>query len=369
LTDQRALRKDSIMHLDELGWDPAWSYHVEEFGEPNLVPGRLAAVDRGRVVALTESGVVAAKWRFPVAVVGEAEGVVPAVGDWGMLRPTANPGALAAVLPRRTLLARGKAEGARAIQPLVANVDLVMVVTGLDRDFSLRRIERFLALARSGSVRAIVVLSKSDLADHLMEDVRQAERAAAGLTVVAASSITGHGVARIRDEIGPGRSAVLVGSSGAGKSTLINRLLGEDHQQTGAVRESDDRGRHVTTRRELLRLPGGGLVIDTPGLRQVGILADETSLLAVFPEIAAVSGQCRFNDCLHLEEPDCVVQEAVRLGDIDVGRLAAYHRLAREQENALRRSSEHQRRAHERSTIGHYRKRMREAHRLKGRED
>ena len=357
------------MFLDELGWDPAWAYYVEELGDPNLVPGRLAAVDRGRVVALTESGAVAAEWRFPVAVTGETEAVVPAVGDWGMIRPTPSPGTLAAVLPRRTLLARGKAEGARTIQPLAANVDVVMVVTGLDRDFNLRRIERFLALARSGSARAIVVLSKSDLAEHLVEVVRQTEKAAVGLTVMAASSITGDGVSSVRDEIGPGRTAVFVGSSGAGKSTLINHLLGAKRQPTGAVRESDDRGRHVTTRRELLQLPGGGLVIDTPGLRQVGILADATSLLAVFPEIADVSKQCRFNDCLHLEEPDCAVQEAVQQGDIDVGRLDGYHRLAREQENGHRRANEHQRRAHERATIGHYRKRIRDANRLKGRED
>jgi ribosome biogenesis GTPase len=357
------------MHLEDLGWDPAWGYHADELAQPAWVPGRLATVDRGRIVALTAEGEKPAEWRFPVPVAGEAEGVMPAVGDWGLMDTVADPGRLVSILPRRTLLARGLAAGSQVTQPLAANVDLVLIVTGLDRDFSLRRIERFLALARSGSARAVVVLSKRDLTEDPDAAVERARKSTNDLSVLAVSSVTGDGLSELRQEIGIGRTAVLVGSSGAGKSTLINRLLGEARQRTGAVRSSDDRGRHVTTRRELLPLPGGGLVIDTPGLREVGILADQNALLEVFSEIAELESRCRFNDCLHLEEPGCAVREAVANGEIDADRLDSFHRLAREQQSAMRRASEHERRAHERATIGHYRKILRDAYRIKGREE
>lgn len=357
------------MRLEYLGWDPVCAYHAAEVDDPALVPGRLATVDRGRVVVLTETDPVPASWRYPVPVVGESVGVMPAVGDWAMVTKTGEVRTLVTLLPRRTLLARGVAEGARMAQPLAANVDLVLVVTGLDGDFSPRRIERFLALARSGSVRATVVLNKSDLAEHPERAVRQARQAAPGQVVVTVSAVTGDGLAELNDEIGPGSTVVLVGSSGVGKSSLINRLLGADRQRIGAVRASDDRGRHVTTRRELLQLPGGGLVIDTPGLREVGLLANSDAVLEVFPEIEALAERCRFTDCTHRQEPDCAVQQAVQEGDLETDRLNGYQRLIREQSNADRRANEHERRAHERATIGHYRRYLREAHRLKGRRD
>lgn len=243
---------------------------------------------------------------------------------------------------------------------------LVIVVTALDGDFSLRRIERLLALARSSSARALVTLSKSDLIDDHSAAIQNAPQAAPELEILTVSSVTGQGLDTLRAEVGRGRTAVLVGSSGVGKSTLINRLLGSERQRTGPVRESDDRGRHITTRRELLPLPGGGLVIDTPGLREVGLLANVGAGLEVFPEIARLADSCRFSDCRHQDEPECAVQMAVRDGQIGADRLDGYHRLVREQINAERRSVEHERRAYERATVGHYRQRIREAHRFKG---
>ena len=357
------------MRLEDLGWDPALAYYAAEVAATRIVPGRLATVDRGRAIVLTEAGPVPAAWRYPTTVVGEQQEVMPAVGDWAMITDDDELRRVVTLLPRRTLLSRGIADGARVTQPLAANVDLVMVVTGLDRDFSPRRIERFLALARSGSVRALVVLSKLDLVDDPAPAIRWARKSSAGLEVVTVSALTGDGLPELRGQIDPGHTVVLVGSSGAGKSTLINRFLGAERQPTAAVRQSDDRGRHVTTRRELLLLPGGGLVIDTPGLREVGLLADAEAVLKVFPEIAGLADECRFSDCLHGEEPGCAVQDAVRRGDLDADRLESYHRLIREQVSAALRANEYERRAHERATIGRYRKQMREAHRLKGREE
>ncbi len=355
------------MDLTNLGWTPVLTFHLDELGDSALVPGRLVTVDRGRAVALTSAGPVKVAWSGPVPLAGDSEPVIPAVGDWAALGGEPDLRTIASILPRTSLLARGHAQGARLSQPLAANVDVVLVVTGLDGDFSLRRIERYLALARSGNARAVVVLSKADLADDPQAAVAQAERAAAGMTVLAASAVTGEGLDAVQAEIGPGRTCVLVGSSGAGKSTLINRLLGEDRQRTGAVRKGDDRGRHVTTRRELLALPSGALVIDTPGIRAVGLVADPDAVLSVFPEIAELVDACKFNDCTHTTEPGCAVLAAVEAGDLDPDRLASFQKLIKEQANAALRADEHARRTKERATIGKYRDMLLEAQRFKGR--
>lgn len=357
------------MDLETIGWGPTLAFYLDELGESSLVPARLATVDRGRAVGLTSGGPVQIAWNGPVPLLGEPDHVIPAVGDWVALAGKGELRSLKTLLPRSSLLSRGHAEGARVSQPLAANVDVVLVVTGLDGDFSLRRIERYLALARSGDASAVVVLSKADLVEAPAAAIEKAEQAAIGLTVLAVSALTGTGLEAVMAEIGPGRTAVLLGSSGAGKSTLINSLLGEDRQRTGAVRKSDDRGRHVTTRRELLELPTGGLVIDTPGLRAVGLIADTDALLSVFPEISELAEQCRFNDCTHTGEPGCAVTAAVEAGNLDPDRLASFHKLITEQQSAALRSDEHARRTQERATIGKYRQRLREANLLKGREE
>jgi ribosome biogenesis GTPase len=255
---------------------------------------------------------------------------LPVTGDWVEAR-LLEPGRalIHAVQPRRSLISRGAAGRRHDEQPLAANVDLILIVCGLDRDFNPRRIERYLTLAVQSRVAPLLVLSKSDLCEDPVE-------ACAGLQprnvdVVAVSALDGTGLDSLRSRIA-GKTAALLGSSGAGKSTLINALLGREAQATNAVRESDGRGRHTTTRRDLIPLEGGGALIDTPGLRELQLWADSDSVDDVFREITALAASCRFNDCRHDKEPGCAVRSALECGDIDPARWESWRKLRREAE-------------------------------------
>jgi ribosome biogenesis GTPase len=224
------------------------------------------------------------------------------------------------VEPRQSKIARRSAGRSAVEQVLAANVDLAFIVCGLDGDFNPRRIERYLAMAFDGNVRPIVVLNKADACADLAASVAQVRA-----EVLVVSALTGDGLPSIQALLAPGITAVLLGSSGAGKSTLLNRLLGGERQRTGAVRESDSRGRHTTTSRELIPLPNGAAIIDSPGLREVQLLVGEDALDAVFDEITALAEECRFSDCTHTSEPHCAVRDAVPLD-----RLESFHKLQRE---------------------------------------
>ena len=245
----------------------------------------------------------------------------PAVGDRVELRDEQ----IVAVLPRRGVIARAGG------QVLAANVDMTWVVTALGRDVNPRRVERYLALAAAGGVDPVVVLTKADLApDPPLEPALAELRAVAGgAPVVPISSTTGAGTDALQAMLAPDRTAVLLGSSGAGKSTLLNRLLGEERQKTGEVRGDDERGRHTTTQRELIELPTGGAIIDTPGLRSVGV-TEAPSGEGPFADIAELSEACRFRDCTHTQEPGCAVLAAVEGGDLDPARVASYLELLEE---------------------------------------
>ncbi|HYF25425.1 MAG TPA: ribosome small subunit-dependent GTPase A, partial [Baekduia sp.] len=282
-----------------LGWDGDWARALADLQDRAAEPARVMAVHRGRVVVRCDS-----EDRL-LPVLG---GHRVLVGDWVAVRD----GAVRAVLPRRTLLAR---EGAEQ----VANADLCLVVTSLNHDLSLRRAERFVALAHAGGVEALIVLTKGDLArDPVAEAARARERL--GVDVVVLSAQDGWGVTALRARLQPGRTAVLAGSSGAGKSTLVNVLLGEQRQRTLAVREDDARGRHATTHRELFVLDDGALLVDTPGVRAVG-LPSADGLDEAFADVAALAAACRFADCAHDAEPGCAVQAAIAAGTLDADRL------------------------------------------------
>jgi len=355
------------LNLKTLGWTPAHDFYLSETNRESWLPGRVSRVDRGRALVITPEGENPAVWPSKIPAADDKPVETPVIGDWCLVSPHQGLHRIEMILPRATRIARSVAGGGRAVQVLAANVDVVFIVTGLDLDFNLRRIERYLALSRAGGVRPVIVLNKADLCDDADRHGKEVERIAPGITVRCVSALDPGAADVLRGELGFGKTAVFLGSSGAGKSTLINALLEEPRQATAPVRAGDDRGRHITSRRELFALPGGGAVIDTPGLREVGVLIDEESLKEAFQDIADLAAACRYQDCRHGDEPGGAVREAVRSGDLDGARLASFLKLRAEAENAALRQSAYAHREQERRTIGKYRKWLKEVYRFKGR--
>jgi ribosome biogenesis GTPase len=320
--------------LSALGFGPSFEAQVSADERATLLPGR-AVADRGRRLAVRfEDG------ERLVVVPGrlKAAGEVPVVGDFVLAHAGDEP-TVVRVLSRASKLSRGAVGRAEAEQVLAANVDLVFVVHGLDGGVKARRLERELAAVHASGARPVVVLAKADLADdaaEVAEFVEEAVAAAGGAIVLAASGRTGAGIDAIRALLAPGRTGVFVGPSGAGKSTLVNALLGADVQAVEEVRERDARGRHATTGRHLFALPGGGVVIDGPGIRELK-LWDASRLGEVFDDVAALAAACRFRDCRHEDEPGCAVREAVEEGRLDPERLGSYLKLGGEARNAAAR--------------------------------
>ncbi|HEY5630136.1 MAG TPA: ribosome small subunit-dependent GTPase A [Candidatus Limnocylindrales bacterium] len=273
--------------------------------------------------------------RFRFEAVGPGD--LPAVGDWVAVSDS-DPALVTAVLPRRTAFGRNRDSGqAAADQVLAANVDVTLVVTGLDGDFNLRRLERYIAVAWSGGATPVILLNKADTAPDPDGARLAAEAVAPGVDVRLISAIAGDGVAELaRDHLAPGRTAVVLGSSGAGKSTLLNALLGEERARTGAVRADDARGRHTTTHRELHRLPGGGLLIDTPGIRSLGVAGADDGMASAFADVADLAADCRFADCRHESEPGCAVRSALADGRLSQERFASHRKLEREAAHVAR---------------------------------
>jgi len=259
---------------------------------------------------------------------------LPAVGDWVAARPVGAAAALIeAVLPRQTQFARRGAGVTFVRQVIAANIDFAMIVCGLDGDFNLRRLERYLVLARESGAEPVIVLNKADTCDSIAACVDAARRSAGGARVVVLSAV--QTVAPLA-AIARSRTVALLGSSGAGKSTIVNGLLGQNRQVTGAVRVADSRGRHTTTSRMLLPIPGGGAIIDNPGMRELRLLAGAEALDDTFDDVSAFAQHCRFADCSHTSEPGCAVREAIDTGKVEIGRWRSYRKLQRElQRHAL----------------------------------
>ncbi len=313
--------------LARLGWDDALAASAAEFAIPGAQPGRVARVDRGWVTLMTASS----STRVQLA------GHVVATGDWVLEAH----GKVAGVLARRSAFVRGDAGEGRARRPQVvaANVDLVFVVQSLGNGPNLRRLERELVLAFESGATPIVVLSKADLAGSavIAAAVGVAHSAAAGVEVVVTSAISGTGLDRLRTLARPDRTVALIGASGVGKSRLVNALVGTATQVIGDVRESDQRGRHTTTARELIALPGGGWLVDTPGLRSVALWDADDGLSRVFSDVEALAAQCRYNDCSHGPEPGCAIRAAIERGELDGARFEHYRRLDHELDENERR--------------------------------
>lgn len=317
--------------LERFGWSSFFESRFVSFLEQGLVPGRVLREEREGLLVVTEEGERAAEPSGRLRHRAASRLDLPAVGDWVVLRPAAGkgPAIVEAVVPRRNRIVRKAAGEAARPQVLAANVDVLLVTMGLDADFNPRRLERYVALAWESEARPLIVLTKADACADVPKRVAEAEAAAPGAAVVAVSAVTGAGIDTLAPHLAPGRTLALVGMSGVGKSTLVNRLLGVEAQLVQAVRGSDGRGRHTTTRRDLLLLPSGALLVDTPGMRELALWDGGGD--AGFPDVAALVQACRFRDCAHGAEPGCALRAAVHAGRLDADRLASWEKIAREE--------------------------------------
>ena len=333
-----------------LGWDAAWAEVFAPFAAEGRRPGRVIAVHKETAIVRSDDGPdrsagVTGRFRFEALAPSD----FPAVGDWVALEPDApssnpdDPAVIAAVLPRRSAFVRSAADASRRTagnladeQVIASNVDIAFLVAGLDGDFNLRRLERYLAVAWSSGVTPVVVLNKADVARDLEERLLAVEGVAPGVPVVVLSALTGDHVADVGPFLGAGRTAVVLGSSGVGKSTLVNALLGEARQATAAVRGDDSRGRHTTTHRELFALPGGALLIDTPGIRSLEVAGADEGVETAFDDIIDLAATCRFSDCRHQGEPGCAIRAALEAGTLSEDRLESQRKLERELAHAER---------------------------------
>ncbi|MEU1696971.1 ribosome small subunit-dependent GTPase A [Streptomyces hirsutus] len=316
--------------LAPFGWDEEWEAVFSSYGAQGLLPGRVVRVDRGQCDVVTDDGTVRADTAFvtphdPLRVV--------CTGDWVAVDPAGStPRYVRTYLPRRTAFVRSTSSKRSEGQILAANVDHAVIAVSLAAELDLARIERFLALAWESGAQPLVVLTKADLVPdpvtlgHLVQDV---ETSAPGVPVLTVSAQDGSGL-DVLTAVAAGVTSVLIGQSGAGKSTLANALLGEDVMDVRATRDVDGKGRHTTTTRNLLALPGGGVLIDTPGLRGVGLWDAGSGVGQVFSEIEEFAEDCRFHDCAHESEPGCAVLEAVETGALPERRLESYRKLLRE---------------------------------------
>jgi len=318
--------------LESLGWNTALAGQFEPFAAQGHGAGRVAVVYKDLYSLYAPEGELWAEVSGRLRHRSTRPADLPVTGDWVVIRarPAEGRATIHAVLPRRSLFSRKAAGAVTEEQAVAANADTVFLVSGLDRDFNVRRIERALVLAAESGAQPVVVLTKADLCDDSAARKAEVECMAPAVPVLVASSVTGEGMAVLSTYAAAGLTVALVGSSGVGKSTLANRLLGRDAQATAEVRAHDGRGRHTTARRELIPVPGGGWIIDTPGLRELQLWADEQALPAAFADVDAVAAECRFRDCRHEREPGCAVLAALADGRLPAERFASFVKLRKE---------------------------------------
>ena len=317
--------------IEQYGWSDALSRAFEPHAREGLIPGRIVVQHRDSYLVATDEGELRGKPSGRLLHEAREAGH-PAVGDWvalalNLVERTAT---IHAILPRRTTFVRRAADSVQTLQVIAANIDVAFVVTSMNADLNPRRIERYLAAAWQSGARPVVVLTKSDLCVDPQAQAAEIAALAAGCPVLMVSARQGVGLEELLAQVAPGETCVLIGSSGVGKSTLVNAFLGEERMATQAIRESDDQGRHTTSHRQLVLLPGGGLILDTPGIREVGLIDADEGLGVVFDDIESLIQDCRFNDCGHANEPGCAVRGALKSGALDPARWANFQKLGLE---------------------------------------
>ena len=316
--------------LTDLGWNDDWARKFAPHAAEGLVPARVAIEFNYIYRLFAESGEVQAQHAGRMRHQAVAKEQLSAVGDWVALKPTPGEaaGTIEAVLPRKSKFSRKVAGELTEEQIVAANIDTVFLVMGLDGDYNPRRLERYLLLARESGANPVVILNKADVAEHLSDDMDEICGLAVGIPVHAISAKTREGVEIVDSYLGRGKTAALLGSSGVGKSTLVNALVGEEMLETKEVRAHDSRGRHTTRHRHLIMLPGRrGLLIDTPGMRELQLWTQPETARESFEDIDALAAGCHFTDCRHTEEPRCAVKQAVEDGVLAADRLQGFLKL------------------------------------------
>ena len=320
---------DPLKNLISWGFGPRFVAQSELLERPDLVPARIVSEGRGIYhLAGCQRTLGHLSGRLRRALSGHRR---PAVGDWVAVCDREDQAVVHHIFDRQTQLLRRAAGTTGAGQVIAANVDVFFIVTSANRDLNPRRIERYLAAVWDSGATPVIVLNKVDLGGDIASMVHLLEGAAMGVPILQASALDGRGADALRACVGPGNTAALIGSSGVGKSSLTNLLLGREALATGAIREDDARGRHTTTSRHLVPLPGGGVLLDTPGMREFGLVTDEGGIETLFEDIQTLARDCRFGDCTHQGEPGCAVTSAIHNGALSSERLASYEKLRREQ--------------------------------------
>jgi ribosome biogenesis GTPase len=351
-----------MQELERWGWDANWAERFSAHGGVGCVPGRVSVEHRGLYHLHGPHGESVAHVSGRLRHLASGRADFPAVGDWVALRisPEGGPAVIEAVLPRTKKLSRKVPGEASEEQVLAANLDVLFLVASLNRDLNLRRIDRFLTAAALPGCQSVLVLTKSDLCESAGAVVEELRIRLGGPPVHAVSALAGEGLDALTPYVARRQTVAMLGSSGVGKSTLLNRLVGQERQQAQPVREDDDRGRHTTTHRELVPLPQGGLLIDSPGIRELQLWAEAADLGAAFEDISRLAEGCFFADCSHDHEPRCAVRRALEDGSLDEARLESYRKLSREQQYEESRSD---------ARVGRERKeRERRIHRIVGKQ-
>jgi len=323
-----------MFRLQDLRWDKFFASQISEVEKENFTPARVSEESRGMFRLYSEAGESWGELSGKLRHAANERADLPAVGDWllARIRPGENRATIHRLLARRTKFSRKTAGKKTEEQIVAANIDTLLLVSSLNREFNPRRLERYLSLAWESGARPILVLNKADVCEDAESLLADAESVSLGVRILLTSALRGDGIAELQQIVREGGTTALLGSSGVGKSTLINAILGEDRQFTSAVRETDDRGRHTTISRQLILVPGGGILIDTPGMRELQLWESSEGLERTFAEVQGLAEQCKFRDCRHQSEPGCAVRAAAEIGDLDAERLSNYHKLEREEQ-------------------------------------
>ncbi len=320
------------MNLNDYGFNSFFEEHFRENALDGHIPGRVAIQNKTNYIVYSALGELSAEVSGKLMFDVEDKEDYPAVGDWVVMRPILDEqkAIIDKVLPRQTIFSRKEAGGRTERQILASNIDTVFLMTSLNHDFNLRRLERYMILSLESRAKPVIVLSKADVCEDIDTKIKETELIADGIPVHVLSSISHRGVDELMQYFNGNKTIAVLGSSGVGKSTFINVLLGGDTLKTLEISSYKDKGHHATTRRELIPIPSGGLIIDTPGMRELQLWEGSEGIENVFDDIEALITRCKFSDCRHNDEPDCAVREAIESGELDEKRYESYIKMKKE---------------------------------------